>query len=338
MDSVGAGAGVLGVVGSSDDGSYVYFVASGQLVGREGIEGQPNLYVVQENRSTHTIEVSFIATLGGGDARVWTDVPALSQSYITPDGVHLAFMSTGRLTSYDNEDQNVRGRMDSEVYEYSLVVNPATGLLERSYPVCVSCDPHGRQPVGNAFMGVNNTKTVSTNTPFYRPRVLSDDGTRLFFSSSDPLLPGLSPGYPAIFEYGLGGLGLIADPSSGTNDIFLVASPSGNDVFFATRDQLVPADHDRLVDIYDARVGGGLRESLSGAQCTGDACQLLYNPPPTLALDVSTHFSGSGNLASPTIKPAIKKKVKARSLKVKRKRRSSTKRRRVRKLHRGTKS
>jgi hypothetical protein len=332
------GAGVLGVVGASEDGAYVYFVASGQLVGHEGVDGRPNLYIMHENRSTHLIEIDFIATLDGEDEPVWTDVPALSQSYTTPDGLHLAFVSTSRVTGYDNEDQNVSGQMDSEIYEYGAAENRATVQLERGRLVCVSCDPGGQRPVGSASIGVR-TGGVSANTPFYRPRVLSDDGSRLFFSSPDPLLPGLSTGHPAILEYEHGDLGLIADPSSGTSDIFLDASPSGNDVFFATRDQLVPADQDRLVDIYDARAGGGLPESLSGAQCAGDACQLPYSPPPTLAFDISTHSSGSGNLVSSTTKPAAKKKkIKVRSLKVKRKRRLSTKGRKVRKLHGGTKS
>ena len=39
--------------------------------------------------------------------------------------------------------------------------------------------------------------------------------------------------------------------------MFLDASASGDDVFFATRERLAPTDTDELVDVYDARVDGG---------------------------------------------------------------------------------
>ena len=42
------GASVLGVVGASEDGSYVYFVAEGHLAGG-ALGGQPNLYVWHED-------------------------------------------------------------------------------------------------------------------------------------------------------------------------------------------------------------------------------------------------------------------------------------------------
>lgn len=84
---------------------------------------------------------------------------------------------------------------------------------------------------------------------------------------------------------------------------FLDASPSGNDVFFATSQRLVGWDIDDSFDVYDARVDGGLPEPPAGViGCEGDACQPPPNPPndPTPA---SATFNGSGN-----VKPAHKKK------------------------------
>ncbi len=309
------GAGVLGVAGASEDGAYVYFVAAGQLVNGQGIDGQPNLYLSHENQQTHAREISFIATLNNADERVWTSVPASSESYVTPDGLHLAFMSVNSLTGYDNEDQNIKEQLDSEVYEYGATVNQANGQLEDGQLVCASCDPSGRRPVGGAFTGVLIMHETS-NTPFYQHRVLSDDGRRLFFSSPDPLVPGLSAGsHTAIFEYENGGVQLIASPSTGTNDLFLDASPSGNDVFFATRDQLTPSDKDNLVDIYDARVEGGLPTAEPPPQCGGSACQGPPSVAPALPIDTSALFSGSGNLmatpAAPSTKLSSSKKRKS---------------------------
>ena len=58
-----SGAGVLGLVTASEDGSYVYFVAEGKLSGEansegeEAVAGKPNLYL------SHAGKVTFIATL-----------------------------------------------------------------------------------------------------------------------------------------------------------------------------------------------------------------------------------------------------------------------------------
>ncbi len=98
------GADVLGVLGTSTDGSYVYFVANGVLAGGASPggchdvfgenEGQCNLYV------SHDGVVTFIARLANnGDRLDWTGrMPAR----VTPDGTHLVFESVRSLTGYDN--------------------------------------------------------------------------------------------------------------------------------------------------------------------------------------------------------------------------------------------
>ena len=62
----GSGAGVLGVLGVSNDGESVYFVAKGVLAGAssEGakpVEGEPNLYLWRDGAAP-----IFIGTLSGG--------------------------------------------------------------------------------------------------------------------------------------------------------------------------------------------------------------------------------------------------------------------------------
>ena len=52
------------------------------------------------------------------------------------------------------------------------------------------------------------------------------------------------------------------------------ASESGEDVFFFTAQRLVGQDHDQLVDVYDARVDGGL-----AAQDPGHADPLRRRSP-----------------------------------------------------------
>jgi hypothetical protein len=139
-----AGAGVQGVIGASNDGSYVYFVAEGVLAANRNSEqataepraceeaegnlqqGTPseeearghlpagigcNLYVV------HDGETRFIATLARKDdnfesKRVaqgvtvgdWQPELGSRTAQVTPDGRGLVFESTQQLTGYDNSN------------------------------------------------------------------------------------------------------------------------------------------------------------------------------------------------------------------------------------------
>jgi hypothetical protein len=303
------GAGVLGVVGSSEDGSYVYFVADGDL-GGDAVSGRPNLYVwhgttegagtltyiATLNPPTETEEERLESMRGGGfeahsDVTDWTSRPTESQAYVTPDGRHLAFMSVERLTGYDNEDQ-ASGEADHEVFEYSA---------ETAQLVCASCDASHERPLGSAFIGATLIQRAST--PFHQPRSLSDDGSRLFFTSPDPLVPGLSGGSEKLFEYENGMVQLISGTQGGGSAMFLDASASGDDVFFATREPLAPSDGDELVDVYDARVDGGLPAPSAATPCSGSVCREPFALPPVLTTPASASFAGPGSrAASPTVK------------------------------------
>ncbi len=318
------GASVLGVVGASADGSYVYFVADGELgqAGAGAIGGQPNLYVWHET-AQDAGGLTFIATLqapeGEEDASIeaeragqefpyhsdvadWTSRPTESQAYVTPDGRHIAFMSVKPLTNYDNVDQ-LTGEADHEVFEYSA---------ETDQLVCASCDSGDTPPLGSAFIGARLGERVST--PFHQPRSLSDDGSRLFFSSPDPLVPGLAGGSTKVFEYEDGAVQLISGIEDGGEAVFLDASASGNDVFFATREQLAPTDVDELADVYDARVDGGLTAPATSTPCEGDACQEPLSPPPSFTAPTSSSFVGPGNLTAPRALPLTRKQLLSRAL------------------------
>jgi hypothetical protein len=312
-----SGAGVLGVVGASEDGSYVYFAAKGQLEPGKGVDGQPNLYL------SHAGRVSFIATLSAGDEHDWSMFPAELQAYVTPDGSHLAFMSVNSLTAYDNHDQRTN-EPDSEVYEYSAETD---GL------VCASCDPGGARPTGSAFIGARLDEW--TSTPFYQPRALSDDGSRLFFSSMDPLVSTATNSHLNVFEYEDGSVYLISSGTSSSDDVFLDASPSGNDVFFATRQSLTPSDGDELVDIYDARVGGGFPSPTPPVPCSGSVCQGQSSAPPLLPSALSETFAGAGDLPAVSATPPVQATKKSKPLKKKKKKKKKkpTSRKHTRRAH-----
>jgi WD40-like Beta Propeller Repeat len=306
---------VQGVVDASSDGSYVYFVALGQMVQGEGVDGQPNLYVVHDGGSP-----TFIATLSsegscgfGGrhsaDSCDWTPVPTNLEADVTPDGRHVAFMSTMSLptanfpSGYNNVDQKT-GEADSEVYEYSI----STGDL-----VCVSCDPTGLQPNGNTLIGgIAQIRAASPgrfpynglSTPFRHMRALNDSGTRVFYDAPGPL----GHPYSQVYEYEQRGEGscetadgcqyLVSTPTS-EPDFFLGTDTSGSNIFFATTSRLVTADKDNLRDVYDARVGGGFAAAVVPTDCEND-CRTSSSLPAGTPPVLSGSADPSGNLTNPS--------------------------------------
>jgi hypothetical protein len=350
------GAGVLGVVTVSKDGSYMYFVAEGALAGG-AVSGQPNLYLSHDGATTfiatlrppetiaelnnklaacpisecrRLVEAEFISKVA--DSEDWTKGPGFNEARETPDGTHLAFISNRSLTGYDNEpvepkctenDKPAPGTC-AEVYLYDALA----GRLS-----CVSCNPSGARPLGPSnFRNGEGQNADSGN--FYTPRNFSDDGSRLFFQSKDALVPGDSNGLQDVYEYEGGRLHLISNGAGGSESNFMDASPSGGDVFFATADRLVSGDGDDLVDMYDARVGGGFPVSVAAPVCdNGDSCKPPVSPQPgVFAAPASATFSGAGNLTPVPSAVAVKTKhAKPKAKKSKAKKKRSKAKRKARK-------
>jgi hypothetical protein len=306
-------AAVQGVVlGVSENGSYVYFVANGALASgasagdcAEGTRTPQscNLYL------SHEGAVKLVATLSGADRPVWqrgeeTSGAQLTRvtSRVSPSGRFLAFMSNRSLTGYDNIDAH-SGQPDEEVYLYDA----AAGR-----PFCASCDPSRARPqglldlqstVGGPLVdraGVWTEHWLAGSLPGwtgmdperaqYQSRFLSDSG-RLFFNSPDALVPQDVNGVEDIYEYeppAVGGcdessptftsvaggcVSLISSGTSGEESAFLDASSTGDDVFFLTAARLLPAsDVDGSFDIYDAHACSAARPCPS-PQTLGPPCE-----------------------------------------------------------------
>jgi hypothetical protein len=204
----GESAAVLGVVlGASEDGSYVYFVANGVLNGTTGAapgactaQRNPppppgatcNLYVV--HRSGKESTTSLIARLSAEDAPDWF-APNLNPhllvdltARVSPKGRYLAFMSNMRLTGYNNTDVNeVEGQhADEEVFLYDASSEP--------HLKCVSCNPTGARPNGvfdQRFTGEGEGLVVDRTQTW----VASNEGV-------DHWLAGNIPGWTPLFESG----------------------------------------------------------------------------------------------------------------------------------------
>jgi hypothetical protein len=276
-----SGADDKGVVGISENGSHVYFATDSTVVPGEGDDGEPHIYL------RHDGDVRLVATSSPGSVNENSKF-----ARVTADGRYLVFQSERQLTSYDNTDA-VTGERVVEVYLYDAVEDRM---------VCASCKPSGTRPKGPARLPGS-----PTNAPRNKPRSVSDDG-RVFFDSSDALVADDGNGRRDVYAYQGGHLTLISPGSGSDNANFVDASSDGADVFFVTRQQLVAADRDENLDVYDARVGGGFPQPAgTDRACEGDECQGQARPAPAATIPGSAAIS-------PHPKPSLRKHKLARAL------------------------
>jgi hypothetical protein len=156
---------------------------------------------------------------------------------------------------------------------------------------------------------------LERNYTQYLNHPLTSDGRYVFFNTAEALVPQDIDGHNDVYEYETttGELHLISGGTCGCDSFFSDASASGNDVFFTTAQKLVYADTDSSVDLYDARVEGGIpsQNRPPVVACAGEECQGPVPSPPSFSVPGSAAFSGPGN--GSTVKVTVKKvKHKAR--------------------------
>jgi hypothetical protein len=309
--------GFLGIAGTSEDLTRIYFLDSEEL-GGEGEAGEPNLYLWEEGEVPHEGTLSFIATLlasdnqagGAGELGAWHAAPSNRLAQVTPDGRFLAFESRAPLTGYENairggagcESVNHIGTAKCfEVFEYAAQTQTLS---------CSSCNPSEEAPLGSA----NLSLLRSEGSQFFGvPQNLPPAGKgRVFFESRDALTQADANGaIQDVYEWEPDGVGsctraggcvaLISNGRSPKDSHFLTADAKGDNAFFVTRERLVPADTDDLLDVYDARVGGGFEEGPS-APCAGEACAGPIPSPPGFEAPSSAQAEGEGPVRTPTCK------------------------------------
>jgi WD40-like Beta Propeller Repeat len=347
----GESASVQGaVLGASENGTSVYYVANAALGGRAtrgscdpanlGAQGTTcNLYLSTYD-GVNWQAPRPVAVLSGEDWADWTGSGGSNLGHLTarasPDGGWLAFMSDRSLTGYDSRDA-LSGKPDQEVYLYDA----ASGKL-----TCASCNSTGARPTGVEYKALNgklvggvqvwsDSQWLAGNVPgwtdygasvaLHQPRYLADGG-RLFFNSSDALVPQdinhnqdvyeyepegagpeaarCGPGVPTgrlVYrdprpfeaeggksEEPAGCVGLVSSGTAAGESAFLDASETGDDVFFLAGERLAPQDVDTGYDVYDAHVCG-----TGGFPCA------------TAAVDTPPCTSAEACRAAPTPQPSI---------------------------------
>ena len=303
----GEAAAVQGLVTASPDLSHIYFVAQGVLSGsnaegRSPVEQQDNLYLAEPTHS----RIAFVAILAPGscsghnctgDSTDWRGFDDQGESArVTPDGRHLLFSSEADLTPDDTSSA-------AQLFQY----DSATERLAR-----VSIGQNGYDDNGNGAVAIGLG---------YQ----SEDGSRVFFASAVPLVPGAaagSAGFNSVYEWQADGteacnqaqgcVYLISDghDTNGKGATLVGVSPTGADVYFQTSDQDLLSDTNTQTTVYDARVEGGFPAATESTECHGDPCQGEKSPAPTATGPATPNFHGPENPQEKPPKPCKKGFVK----------------------------
>ena len=280
VEPLGAnGAEVLGPVATSNDGSRIYFAARGVLA-PGGEEGANNVYMWTDD-GTPKGSIEFVAADIEPKTYEFSTVPSgKSTARTTADGSKLLFTSKQSLTGYPTNSRTQGYLYDAETGELS----------------CVTCNPLVESSSSNAELSTGGSGDVMAMI-----RTLTTDGSRVFFTSLEQLTPEDEDSGKDVYEYETATkqLTLLSSGQSNQPSLFHDASTDGRDVFISTRDALVPIDTNENVNIYDARIGGGLagqHPSPPPIPCGAGECQapLLAAPP---AVPGSATFQGPGNQA-----------------------------------------
>jgi hypothetical protein len=277
----------------------------------------------------------------GANGGTVTPVVQLSESDSIPetrmsdDGSVLVFQTAETIAGFNNRGTHEReaGRPEAgseEIYRYNV---PANTLG------CVSCPPVGVTPRGNSTLSMlhNNEGEylgIEFNPSLADERGISADGKQIFFESSDPLVPGdsntnsppallneevVQPQGRDVYEWENGIVYLLSTGTSSRNSYLLDSSESGDDVFFATTQSLVPGDTDGGYDVYDARVPRpGESTAQSSSSCEGSTCQGPARAFELPAAPTSAGVTGAGNPVAETAPPSPPTKAKPKAAKCRR--------------------
>ncbi len=218
---------------------------------------------------------------------------AVGRLQVTPDGRYAAFITTSRITAYDNHGF-------AEMYRYDVGAEQVS---------CVSCRPDGSAPAGDVYASQGG-------------RFITDDG-RVFFDTPEPLDPrdtnagtGVNgevegtdvyefvDGRPQLITTGTG-TGSSAKGFSGESVPGLYGvSADGVDVYFGTFDTLVGQDRNgQSLKFYDARTNGGFPFTPPPAPCAAaDECHGPSSGPPAAVPNGSGASLGQGGNVRPAKK------------------------------------
>ena len=267
------------IIAINRDGSTAYFIGQGAvLADNDGVQeeepakpGDRNLYVWHSDAANPSGETTFITKLeiddvsGVGQPNRFT--PNLfDRSRVTPDGRFLVFSTANQIGLTDSD--NVR-----DIYRYDRDTGQAARITTNIYG-----------------LGGN-----TENAALLRPDAVADDGA-VVFTTAEPLSPIDGNEDYDVYLYNHGRVRMITTGSVGAGEYYdaVAIDASGRDIFFQTKQPLVPSDGDNVTDVYDARIEGGFPLP-PDTSCSGEACQPAPSAPPVTPSSPVNRSGGEGN-------------------------------------------
>jgi hypothetical protein len=187
---------------------------------------------------------------------------------------------------------------------------------------CVSCLPDGTPVSGR----LPEAAELYVSDRF--PQTVDDSGN-VYFDTEGRLVAADVNGTRDVYVSHEGAPRLISPGNRPFEATYSDMSEDGSDVFFTTAQKLVGRDNDESIDVYDARVNGGLpaQSPPPPNACLRDDCKAVPNAGPELPFGGSEQLSGPGDVKPPK-KPTCGKgkhrvKVKGKAKCVKKKPKSA---------------
>jgi hypothetical protein len=266
------------VLGSSRDGGRIYYHRGAEILLWENGTTRPIATAQSPDGQFGGIFYRFGPGASPGADRV------------SPDGRYLAIYANHVVSSGPNPVTGGSAGSKFHVFLYDALDEEIR---------CVSC-PSGGTATVDASVSPREVGKPATGLVFpgVRPSYLADNG-KVSFSTAESLVStdvnGIIDAYqydPAAEQVELISTGRGSEPAE-----FVDASVSGDDVFFITRQQLARADRDNLLDIYDARIGGGFAEPPDPpTPCAEEACQGAPAASPATPAVSSAQIVSRGNV------------------------------------------
>jgi hypothetical protein len=273
-------------VGSSADGTEVFFESDERIVGADTDSAQ-DVYV----RSGGTISLVTTGPAGGNGPYV------ASYAGSTPDGAEVFFHTQEPLTSDDTDTtQDVYGRTNGVTAQVSVGPSGGNGFVAAFFDgvsadgarvffhTAESLEPADTDTQTDVYERSGGTATLvsrgSTGNGSASANFdgASSDGARVFFHTVDSFDPADSDAQTDIYERAGGTTSLVSTGPSGGNGAtpasFDHVSADGSRVTFDTLESLVPGDTDAMEDLYQR--AGGTTSQLSTGPNGGNAIVPAY--------------------------------------------------------------
>jgi hypothetical protein len=276
------------VLGTSDDGSYVYYMALGENGGPQAVKlwnGGVRKDLVELDRP---IDYDQGANGYPGATKVSADGTKLA--LITESGT----LANRGLSGLDRSNPGLPQAYvyDDEEEAFSCASCRVAAPGSDEDPV-TSHEVIEREPY-SSIPELQGT-TISW---IGAPRYFSRDGKHLFFSTAEALVPEDKNENWDAYEYNVetGRQSLISSGRGDTVSAFADASADGKTAVFFSKEQLVGRDVDALRDVYVARVNGGFVEPPPPpTPCVGDGCRGPIPVAPADPSPTTPRFTGPGN-------------------------------------------